>query len=426
MVVREAAVVVTKMVVTKIVVQKKMMVQLTNFLSVLSAIILLLVNISASAAVLPEDRLDTMEHEYSGGGITVSGPSILVRKSIGSSVSVSANYYVDMISSASIDVLAQASKYSEQRIQKSVGFDYLHDRTTYNFGYITSDENDYHSKTYNFGATQTFFGDLTTLGYGMAFGQDIVGRNNKGVPDPDYKLNKQHRSYNISLSQILTKNLITDLTFESGSDACIGMKEGQSCLNNPYRSVRYLDPTNPKGYSANESEFYPLTHNMDAVGLGVMYHLPYAASLRGDLRQFTDSWGIKAHNAELRYTQTFNKDFLVEVKYRVYTQTAADFYSDLFPFKDSQNFLARDRELSTFTSNSFGVGVTYNMPWHIPFADKSTLNFYWDHVVINYDDFRDYNNFMKRKVPDTPYKPGEEPLYTLDADVLRIYMSVWF
>ena len=40
------------------------------------------------ADVLPEDRSDLLFHRYSGGGITVQGPSVLIRKKIGDSVSL--------------------------------------------------------------------------------------------------------------------------------------------------------------------------------------------------------------------------------------------------------------------------------------------------------------------------------------------------
>ena len=56
----------------------------------------------ANAGVLPEDRADLLYFRYDGGGVTIDGPSVLVRKSIGEHVSVQANYYVDMVSSASI------------------------------------------------------------------------------------------------------------------------------------------------------------------------------------------------------------------------------------------------------------------------------------------------------------------------------------
>ena len=37
----------------------------------------------AGAAVLPEDRADALYHRYEGGGVTVDGPSLLVRKKVG-------------------------------------------------------------------------------------------------------------------------------------------------------------------------------------------------------------------------------------------------------------------------------------------------------------------------------------------------------
>jgi hypothetical protein len=384
----------------------------------------------ASAAVLPDERVDILEHQYEGGGIKVSGPSILVRKDIGRSVSVSANYYVDLVSSASIDVHSSGSRYSEERTQKSVGVDYMHDRTSFNLGYTTSDENDYQAKTYSLGVSQTFFGDLTTLNFGFGFGQDQVLKNRKivgsleGETDPDFRpLDKERRTYSLNISQILTRNLITELSVESSTEACIDMLEGESCLNNPYRDYSYLDTS---GQRALKPENYPLTHNSDAMSLRAMYHLPFSASIRADVRHYTDNWGVSANNAEIRYIHDFKKDFLLEVKYRVYSQTAADFYSDLFPYEKSQTFLARDKELSPFSSKTIGVGVTYKLPWAIPYFEKSTVNLFWDHVNIDYEDFRDYNNFAKAKLPEGGYKVGEEPLYSLKADVIRFYLSFWF
>ena len=45
--------------------------------------------------------------------------------------------------------------------------------------------------------------------------------------------------------------------------------------------------------------------------------------------------------------------------YRFYTQNAAEFYSDLFPREDFQNFLARDKELASMQSHTLGFGVAY-------------------------------------------------------------------
>ena len=90
------------------------------------------------AAVLPEERVDALYHRYDGGGLTVDGPSVLVRKNFADKVSVSGNYYVDNVSSASIDVVTQASKFSDKRTETSLNADYLFDRTMLSAGYINS------------------------------------------------------------------------------------------------------------------------------------------------------------------------------------------------------------------------------------------------------------------------------------------------
>ena len=95
------------------------------------ALLLLLLPSIASSAVLPEERSDLMYHRYNGGGVTIDGPSLLVRKNFADKFSVSGNYYVDDISSASIDVVtigASPDGYNEERTEYSVGGDYLFEK----------------------------------------------------------------------------------------------------------------------------------------------------------------------------------------------------------------------------------------------------------------------------------------------------------
>src|ERR1700728_1068435 len=101
----------------------------------------------ASADVLPDDRADVLYHNYDGGGITIQGPSVLVRKKVGDNLSFSASYYEDLISSALIDVKLSASPYHETRKQEGFSVDYLHGKTIYTAGYIHSKEPDYESNT---------------------------------------------------------------------------------------------------------------------------------------------------------------------------------------------------------------------------------------------------------------------------------------
>ena len=372
---------------------------------VAAAVVLLAALGRAVAGVLPDDRVDVLAHRYEGGGITIQGPSVLVRKKLGQSVSVAGNYYIDSVTSASIDVVTQASPYKEKRTQYSLSADILHGKTTYSGGYINSKENDYASKTAFLSVSQDMFGDLTTISFGYTRGWDKVGQRG----NPLFSQPLERRNWSVGVSQVLTRNWLASLNLETS--------DSEGFLNNPYRQVRYIDPLSARGYS-RQAERYPHTHIGNAVALQSKYYLPWHAAVDGNYRFYSDTWGIRAHTARLGYTQPW-RSFTFEGHGRFYRQNQADFYSDLFPFLNAQNFLARDRELASFKSSSFGLTGTWQfnvarMAW----MQKGTLNFSFDHLQFKYDDFRDLR--VNARIP------GTEPLYVLDANVMQFFISVWF
>lgn len=356
------------------------------------------------AAVLPEDRADAMYHAYSGGGLDVSGPSILARKSIGKHTSVWGNYYVDSITSATIDVVTSASQYTEERVEQTLGMDYLHDNTTMSLSMTSSVENDFDAKSMNFGISQLMFGDLTTVSLGYAKGWDIITAT--GSPSLEEEANRQ--KYKLGLSQVLTKNLLVDLSFETITD--------EGYLNNPYRSVRYL--VNPTSY-ATEGEVYPNTRTSHAAAMRALYYLPYRAALRGELRGYTDTWGINGNMAEIAYIHPTKQGLTYEASYRVYSQDSASFYSDLFNAPAEFIYRARDKELSTYSTQTIGLGVSYEFKKHSwGFIDKGSVNLLYNRIQIDYEDFHDLRV--------TGVTPGTEPLYSLSANVMRAFVSVWY
>jgi hypothetical protein len=328
----------------------------------------------------------------------------LARKTIGEQVSIWGNYYIDSITSASIDVVTSASQYTEERTEKGFGVDYLHDSTTLSLAYTNSVENDFVANSMHFTVSQDMFGDLTTVTLGFSRGWDVVTAT--GNANFEEKAKRQH--FRLGVSQILTKNLLMDLSFETITD--------EGYLNNPYRSVRYLDT--PTSY-ATEGEQYPNTRTSHAVALRGIYYLPYRAAVKAEYRLFADSWGIQANMSELGYTHPLKNDYTLDFSYRYYTQTRSDFYSDLFPYQQSQNYLARDKELSTFSSQTLGVAVSYEFAkkgWK--FIDKGSANISYSHIMFDYKDFRDLRVSV--------LTPGTEPLYSFSADVVQLYVSVWY
>jgi len=371
----------------------------------------------AFAGVLPEDRADVLYHRYQGGGITIDGPSVLIRKKFGDKFSVAANYYQDMVSSASIDVKLSASKYEETRKQKSISFDYLRGKATYSAGVIDSKESDYIADTAFFSLSQDMFGDLTTVSLSYKRGWNHVFRNVKQadgtkIRDPTFEDGADSRGYSVGLSQILTRNLILALNYEVITD--------EGFLNSPYRSVRFATPGG--GFSL-EREIYPRTHTSNAVSARLKYYLPYRAALEGSYRFYTDTWGVIANNVEINYTQPAFKRWILDGRVRYYKQTHADFYSDLFPRSQSQNFEARDKELATFDNIAIGVGASYEFTIpRVRWVQKSTVNARFDHLMINYDDFRD----ATQNDPANGIVAGAEPLYKLNANVFELFVSIWF
>lgn len=375
----------------------------SGFLSALATglVCWLLIGQLATAATLPLDNVDVLYHRYEGGGMVIDGPSVLVRKSVGPQVSVSGQYYVDMVSAASVDVLATASEYTEERTEYSLGVDYLHEDSILSLGYTNSSENDYEANTVYFSASQEFFGGMSTITLGYARGWDDVGV----AGNDSFSEEADRQNYQLGLSQVVTRNSLVGLDLEVVTD--------EGFLQNPYRRNRYIDPNDPTNFLLDQPERYPETRTSFSVAARALYYLPYRASIRGEFRYFSDSWGIDAQTYELAYVHALNPRWSIEGRARYYIQNEADFYSDLYAFENSQTHLARDKEMSAFSGTTLGGGVVYE--WKqtsLPGIQRLQVSLLVDWLDFSYDNFRDVT-------APGDFLPGQEPLYSFDAYVTR-------
>jgi Protein of unknown function (DUF3570) len=369
-----------------------------------------LCSLPCGAAVLPEERADAMYHSYDGGGVTIDGPSVLVRKNFRESLSISGNYYVDNVSSASIDVITSgATPYSEERTEYSLGANYLYDKSIFSAGYTNSDESDYQAESYFFSISQDFFGDLSNITFGYAHGEDDVFQNgNEAFADQITRDN-----FRFSFSQIVSPDMIVSFNYELISD--------EGYLNNPYRSYRYLsDPLDPTAGYQFAQEVYPRTRTSDAAALRLKYHLPWRASLGGGYRYYTDDWGIDAHTAMVGYTHVLYDNWSVDLKYRYYQQAGADFYADLFiaPSQDEKDYRGRDKELSDFDNHTVSFYLSYARPLQHQWLDRAALSLQWDRIWFSYDNFTD--------LTDETTVAGQERLYDFEADVIKVLFTLWY
>ena len=380
--------------------------------------------------VLPEDTAEVLVDHYSGDDQKVEGRTWLIRKKFADAFDVQYSRSTDVVSGASVAVrITGASPYIEQRTEDNVSMQYLRGKTTYTVGFIHSYEPDYTSNTTTYSISQDMFGDLTTVSMTYKREWDAIFKMIKecGVaqsPCPDSDFVKVHdpafgrkqmdeRSYGFGVTQILSRNAILAINYDLITD--------EGFISNPYRAARYLDPTVARGWSL-EPEVYPGTRTSNAIGGDLKYYLPYRAALDLQYRYYQDTFSIHSHTVQLSYTQPW-RHWTFDASARYYVQNQADFYSDLFPFAGSQNFVSGNQDLSAYHSYSFGLGATYQfgIP-HVSWIERSTASIRYDRLMTDYQNFR----YWLATDPAAGVNPGEEPLFSLRANIYEFYLSLWF
>lgn len=344
----------------------------------------------AQAAVLPDDRAEALLHVYEGGGVTASGPALLVRKSIAERVALSAQYYVDAVSNASIDVVTTASPFKETRNAFGFGADWLVRDALLSANVERSKEPDYIADSFNLNVAQDVFGGMTTLSVGFGRGSDDVGKKDIGFFDK-----ARHWQYRTGLTQVLSPRWLAALNVEVVSD--------DGFLGSPYRAAREFGATVP--------ERVPRTRSSRAIKLRTIGEVGEAGNrwaLRGEFRHYWDTWDIKAETLELGTSRYAGSQWLLDASLRYYTQGKALFFSDDAP---QQNlYVTRNRQLGQFNS----LGLSLRATWTPPGAAATLgtkLSAGYEFKKFSFKDFTD---------------PRTKQPYAHNAHVLQLTASATF
>ena len=343
----------------------------------------------AAAADLPEDRADLMYHSYTGGGVVANGPAVLVRKSIDDAFSLSASYYVDAVSNASIDVVTTASPYHEDRIERAAGLDYVYRDALISVAASNSKEPDYTADSASVDVAQDVFGGMTTVNLGYSRGWDTVGKRNY----PTFREQANHWQYRGGVTQILSPRWLASANVEIVAD--------QGYLGSPYRAARVFGAAVP--------ETDPDTRSSRALALRTVGSVGADGAVRVQYRYFWDTWDIRASTYEAGYSQYLDqRSWLVDGYLRYYKQTHASFYSNNFTSEFA--YMSRNRQLSTFDSVGLGVKATYQV-LRVPARYEVKLSAAAERIRFQYSDFTDI-------------RTGRT--YSFDANVLELYVSATF
>ncbi len=227
---------------------------------------------------------------------------------------------------------------------------------------------------------------------GFSRGFDTVER----VDNPLFKEDADRFNYQLGLSQVLTPTMLMNLSYEGIAD--------KGFLNNPYRKALL------QGVPVDER--YPRTRTSNAVSLKAMKYWTHRASSYLRYRFYNDTWDITGHTAELGYTRYFGSKWLADFYYRYYTQGAASLYSN--NFDQALNFMARDKELSSFNSHALGAKLSYSLFDQYRWLRTATLNLALAFMRFDYDDYTE----------DNPVANPAAGNYSFNAYTLQAFFSL--
>ena len=282
---------------------------------------------------------------------TVVSPLAAIARDAWKGGTLSASYVADVVSSASIDVISNATReMNDFRSEITAGLSQKLKMSTFSASYIYSVENDYQSHNAELGFSQDLWDHNSTLSLGFTTSVNSVGRSG------DQTFHRQLFVAGVSLAwtQVFTKSLIGQL---SGS---FSYNNGYQA--SPYRFVRIESPDLSEiEFKVPETE--PQLRFRYAIVAGLNKHLFTDTSLQGDYRIYFDNWGLVSHTIQLRYFVVF-KDVTLRLRERFYYQKGADFFRSHYTSDQPiPVYVTADRELSTFWENLVGVKVSWRLPW---------------------------------------------------------------
>ncbi|QVY67495.1 DUF3570 domain-containing protein [Polaribacter sp. Q13] len=161
-------------------------------------------------------------------------------------------------------------------------------------------------------------------------------------------------SVGFGFSQILHKNV-------QGSLALDFVKQ-DGLLSTPFQRVYFSDVADSfveNFQLADDIERLPDTRFKVAVGGRLNWYLNEIVTLRTFYRYYSDDWGISSNTASIEIPVKITDKFTLYPSYRYYNQTAADYFKPYQTALSTDEYYTSDYDLSKFTANQFGFGVSY-------------------------------------------------------------------
>ena len=281
---------------------------------------------------------------------TVVSPLAALSRDAWKGGTLSASYVADVVSSASIDVVSNATaRMNDFRSEITAGLVQKLHNTTLSGSYVYSVENDYQSHNVDLGFAQDMFEKNSTLAIGATFSANDVYRTG----DQSFHRKLTVGGISASWTQVLNRATIAQLSYS--------FSYGNGYWASPYRFVR-VETNDFSQILFKVPETEPNERFRHAAVIGLNRHLFSDTALQGDYRLYLDNWGVQSHTIQLRYFVTWG-DVTLRLRERFYYQSGASFFRPHYTASTLQPFVTADRELSTFWSNVAGFKISWRLPW---------------------------------------------------------------
>lgn len=292
----------------------------------------------------------------------VVSPVVDAQADVHAGTTVSIGYLADAVTSASVDIVSQASKKTIQDTRHQVSGSISQDfgTRTLRGGYSYSHENDYESHTLGGGLQQDLDDKNTTLSLGYTLSLNTVGRVNDDVFGKSLTVH----GLNASWTQVLSRKAIVQVTYE------LGFASGFQASPYRYVPVRMSTDATPEYWVAETDPDSRWRHAIVVAGNRAVDK----GSIQGDYRLYRDTWGITSHTLGARYFVHLSRDVELRLRHRFYAQTGASFYRAVYPM--TSTYMTIDRELSPLWSETLGAKLAYDINGHVEAELKVDLFYY--------------------------------------------------
>lgn len=188
------------------------------------------------------------------------------------------------------------------------------------------------------------------------FSSKIISGNSNYNPNFSEFNSKGRNSYSLGFgfSQILHKNIQGSLLFD--------FVQQQGLLSTPFQRVYFKDVEDSfidDFQLADNVEQLPDSRLKVAVGARLNAYINEFFVLRTFYRYYYDDWGITSHTTSIEVPIKITDKFTLYPSYRFYNQTAADYFNPYEEALSTDKFYTSDYDLSEYSANQFGFGVSY-------------------------------------------------------------------